>query len=109
MYNISHSIHFVNAYFDAGIQGGTFQWYPTGLGAQEELRGNLLPNVDRYTVAFADNLKFKKGAKIVYEFDAADVGRSYIYPAMARSFRQAGIQWLLIFYDPTSWLMQTRV
>ena len=101
-YNISHSIHFVNAYFDAGIQGGTFQWYPTGLGAQEELGGNLLPNVDRYTVAFVDNPKYKRGAKIVYEFDAADVGRSYIYPAMARSFRQAGIQWAAHFsYDPT--------
>lgn len=102
LYNISHSIHFVNAYFDAGIQGGTFQWYPTGLGAQEELGGNLLPNVDSYTVAFADNDKFKRGAKIVYEFDAADVGRSYIYPAMARSFRQAGMQWATHFsYDPT--------
>ena len=101
-YNISHSIHLVNAYFNAPIQGGTFQWYPTGLGAQEELGGNLLPNVDRYTVAFADNPKYKKGAKIVYEFDAADVGRSYIYPAMARSFRQAGIQWAAHFaYDPT--------
>lgn len=101
-YNISHSIHLVNAYFNAGIQGGTFQWYPTGLGSQEELGGNLLPNVDRYTVAFADNPKFKKSAKIVYEFDAADVGRSYIYPAMARSFRQAGIQWAAHFsYDPT--------
>ncbi len=102
LYNISHSIHFVNAYFEAGIQGGTFQWYPTGLGAQEELGGNLLPNVDSYTVAFADNPKYKAGAKIVYEFDAADVGRSYIYPAMARSFRQAGIQWAAHFsYDPT--------
>ena len=101
-YNISHSIHLVNAYFNAPIQGGTFQWYPTGLGAQEELGGNLLPNVDRYTVAFADNPKFKKSAKIVYEFDAADVGRSYIYPAIARSFRQAGIQWAAHFsYDPT--------
>jgi hypothetical protein len=38
----------------------------------------------------------------VYEFDAADVGRSYIYPAMARSFRKAGIQWATHFaYDPT--------
>ncbi len=101
-YNISHSIHLVNAYFNAGIQGGTFQWYPTGLGAQEELGGNFLPNVDRYSVAFADNPNYKKSAKIVYEFDAADVGRSYIYPAMARSFRQAGIQWAAHFaYDPT--------
>lgn len=101
-YNVSHSIHLVNAYFNADIQGGTFQWYPTGLGAQEELGGNLLPNVDRYAVAFADHPGFKKNAKIVYEFDAADVGRSYIYPAMARSFRQAGIQWAAHFaYDPT--------
>jgi hypothetical protein len=102
LYNISHSIHLVNAYFDAGIQGGTFQWYPTGLGAQEELWVNFLPNVDRYNIPFAANPAFKKGAKIVYEFDAADVGRSYIYPAMARSFRTAGIQWATHFaYDPT--------
>jgi len=33
-----------------------------------------------------------KGAKLVYTFDVADVGRSYIYPAMARSFRKAAIQ-----------------
>ncbi len=50
-----------------------------------------------------DNLaSFKSKAKIVYEFDAADIGRSYIYPAMARSFREAGIQWATHFaYDPT--------
>lgn len=102
LYNISHSIHLVDAYYKAGIQGGTFQWYPTGLGAQAELGGNLLPNVDRYVIPFANNAEFKKSAKIVYEFDAADVGRSYIYPAMARSFRQAGIQWATHFaYDPT--------
>ena len=101
-YNVSHSIHLVDAYYDAGIQGGTFQWYPTGLGAQEELNGNLLPNVDKYDITFKDNEGFKKGAKVVYEFDAADVGRSYIYPAMARSFRTAGIQWATHFaYDPT--------
>lgn len=101
-YNISHSIHLVDAYFDAGVQGGTFQWYPTGLGAGEELQGNFLPNVDRYDIPFADNPAFRKVAKVVYEFDAADVGRSYIYPAMARSFRTAGIQWATHFaYDPT--------
>jgi hypothetical protein len=39
---------------------------------------------------------------LVYEFDAADIGRSYIYPAMARSFRSAGIQIATHFsYDPT--------
>ena len=29
-------------------------------------------------------------AKIIYEFDAADIPGSYMYPAMARSFRAAG-------------------
>lgn len=101
-YNISHSIHLVNAYFNAGIQGGTFQWYPTGLLSQKELGGNLLPNVDAYRIPFAANPKFMKAAKVVYEFDAADVGRSYIYPAMARSFRETGIQWATHFaYDAT--------
>lgn len=101
-YNISHSIHLADGYFNAPIQGGTFQWYPTGLGSQHELRGNLLPNVEQYTIPFAGNPAFKKMAKIVYEFDAADVGRSYIYPAMARSFRGAGMQLAHQFaYDPT--------
>lgn len=101
-YNISHSIHLADAYFKASIQGGTFQWYPTGLGSRHELGGNLLTNVDLYTIPFANDPKFKKMAKIVYEFDAADVGRSYIYPAMARSFRETGIQVATHFaYDPT--------
>ena len=90
-YNISHSVHLADAYFKAGIQGGTFQWYPTGLGYQEELSGNLLPNVDDYNIPFDAEIKKYKGAKLVYEFDAADVGKSYMYPAMARSFREAGI------------------
>lgn len=100
-YNISHSVHLADAYFKAGIQGGTFQWYPTGLGYQEELSGNLLPNVDDYNIPFDAEIKKYKGAKLVYEFDAADVGKSYMYPAMARSFREAGIQIATHFaYDP---------
>ena len=51
-YNISHSTHLENAYFDAGIDGGTFQWYPTGLGFGKELEGNLLPNVNDYRIPF---------------------------------------------------------
>lgn len=101
-YNVSHSIHLAEAYFDANIAGGTFQWYPTGLQSKHEIQGNLLPNVDDYKIPFAVNPKFRKMAKIVYEFDAADVGRSYIYPAMARSFRSAGMQVATHFaYDPT--------
>jgi hypothetical protein len=101
-YNITHSIQLADAYFNSNIQGGTFQWYPTGLGSRHELGGNLLPNVDTYMIPFASNPKFKSMAKMVYEFDAADVGRSYIYPAMARSFRTAGMQIGNHFaYDPT--------
>jgi hypothetical protein len=102
LYNVSHSIQLAEAYYKAPIQGGTFQWYPTGLGARHELGGNLLPNVDRYSVPFDQLPGYKKTTKIVYEFDAADVGRSYIYPAMTRSFRTAGMQFATHFaYDPT--------
>jgi hypothetical protein len=101
-YNISHSVHFAEAYFKGGIQGGTFQWYPTGLGYAQSMGGNLLPNVDDYNIPFDDVIQKNKGAKLVYEFDAAAVGKSYIYPAIARSFRTAGIQIATHFaYDPT--------
>lgn len=100
-YNISHSVHLVDAYFAAGIDGGTFQWYPTGLGYQRPMPGNILPAVDDYDIPFDDRIKAHEGAKLVYEFDAADVHRSYVYPAMARSFREAGIQIATHFsYDP---------
>lgn len=101
-YNITHAVQLNEAYFEAEIQGGTFQWYPTGLGYQRELSGNLLPNVSNYNIPFDNIIKEHQGAKLVYEFDAADVGKSYIYPAMARSFRTAGIQIATHFsYDPT--------
>ncbi|TLX71662.1 hypothetical protein E9993_20060 [Labilibacter sediminis] len=91
-YNMSHSIHLVDAYLNANVQGGTFQWYPSGLVAKHALKGNFLPNVDNYDIPFADHPKFKSKAKIVYEFDPADVAGNYMYPAMARSFRNANMQ-----------------
>ncbi|HMQ05790.1 MAG TPA: cellulase family glycosylhydrolase [Saprospiraceae bacterium] len=101
-YNVSHAVHLAEAYFEAGIQGGTFQWYPTGLGYRKELPGNYLPNVNQYHIPFDSIIRQYKGGKLVYEFDAADIGRSYIYPVMARSFREAGIQLATYFsYDPT--------
>lgn len=100
-YNISHSVHLVDAYFEGGIDGGTFQWYPTGLGYQQEIPANILPNVDQYDIPFDQAVKKHKGAKLVYEFDAADILKAYPYPAMARSFRTAGIQIATHFsYDP---------
>lgn len=102
LYNVSHSIQLADTYFDAGIDGGTFQWYPTGLGFQKELEGNLLPNVDDYYIPFDEVIEANNAAKLVYEFDAADMMKTYMYPAMARSFREAGIQIGTHFaYDPT--------
>jgi hypothetical protein len=101
-YNVSHSIHLAHSYFESGIQGGTFQWYPTGLGFQKELGGNLLPNVDKYQIPFDDVMQQHHAARLVYEFDAADMASTYMYPAMARSFRSAGMQIGTHFsYDPT--------
>ncbi|HUR30001.1 MAG TPA: cellulase family glycosylhydrolase [Saprospiraceae bacterium] len=101
-YNVTHSIHLADAYYNAGIDGGTFQWYPTGLGFQKELGGNMLPNVDRYIIPFEDVLKKNSSARFVYEFDAADMLSSYMYPAMARTFRTSGMQLATHFsYDPT--------
>ncbi|WP_049792105.1 hypothetical protein [Christiangramia forsetii] len=101
-YNVSHSIQLAETYFTSNIDGGTFQWYPTGLGFQKELEGNLLPNVNDYNIPFNDVIEKNNKTKLVYEFDAADVNKSYMYPAMARSFREAGIQIATHFaYDPT--------
>ncbi|PTX42495.1 cellulase (glycosyl hydrolase family 5) [Christiangramia gaetbulicola] len=101
-YNVSHSVHLADTYFTSEIDGGTFQWYPTGLGFQQELEGNLLPNVNDYKIPFEDVIEENNKAKLVYEFDAADVNKSYMYPAIARSIREAGIQLATHFaYDPS--------
>jgi hypothetical protein len=85
----------------ARIQGVSHQWYPTGLVRNGAVGGNMLPNVDRYTIPYADFPECRDKARMVYEFDAADVGNSYMYPAMALSFRGAGFQWATQFaYDP---------
>ncbi len=85
----------------SNINGVSFQWYPTGLVKLSELKGNFLPNVMSYPLPdYTDKLKNK--AKMVYEFDAADIGKSYMYPVMAHSFKETGMQFAAIFcYDPT--------
>jgi hypothetical protein len=56
--------------------------------------------VDYYWIPFGDLARSR--GRLVYEFDAADVGRSYIYPALARGLREAGMQLAAHFaYDPT--------
>ncbi len=78
----------------ARVVGSTFGWYPSGLVAGHSLRRNFLPIVNTYGGANMWNPSMRSEvlahkAKIVYEFDAADIPGSYIYPAMARSFRAA--------------------
>jgi len=100
-YNISESPKYADAIVKADVQGHSFQWYPTGLVAGHTQKGNYLPNVSTYTIPFDSIPGFSKRAKMVYEFDAADVLGAYMYPAMARSFRTAGFQWATQFaYDP---------
>lgn len=100
-YNISESPKYADAIVKADVQGHSFQWYPTGLVSGHTLKGNYLPHVSRYHIPFDTIPEFKNRAKMVYEFDAGDVLDSYMYPAMAKSFRVAGFQWATQFaYDP---------
>lgn len=101
-YNISESPSYAGAVVKANVDGHSFQWYPTGLVAGREVKGNFLPNVDVYHIPFGDTIAaFKNRALMVYEFDAGDVMQPIMYPAMARSFRTAGFQWATQFaYDP---------
>ncbi len=100
-YNISESPAYAEAVAKANIDGVSFQWYPTGLVANSTARGNHLPNVDRYTIPFDTIPEYRNKSLMVYEFDAADLLQSNMYPAIARSFREAGFQWATQFaYDP---------
>jgi hypothetical protein len=102
-YNISegYSDEHGRAVCAARIEGVSHQWYPTGLVRNGAVGGNMLPNVDRYPIPYADFAECADKARMVYEFDAADVAGSYMYPAMARAFRGAGFQWATQFaYDP---------
>lgn len=101
-YNVSQSTFYADAFGKANIDGVSFQWYPTGLVANQEVKGNFLPNVDAYNILPYDSFStYKNKSLIVYEFDAADVLQSCMYPAIAKSFRGAGFQWATQFaYDP---------
>ena len=103
LYNVTHNPTVTSAYYDAAdIQGTTYQWYPTGLVAGHERKGNFLPALDNYTIPWEDSIpNYKKLARVVYEFDPADVLYSHLYPAIARTFRGKGFQWITQFaYDP---------
>ena len=100
-YNISESPAYADAVVNSNVDGVSFQWYPVGLVANREIKGNFLPHVNHYKIPFDTIPTFAKKAKMIYEFDAADILQSNIYPAIAKSFRKAGFQWATQFaYDP---------
>lgn len=100
-YNVSHNGQQIEAYYDTAIQGTTYQWYPIGLVAGHTRQGNFLPYVDHFDIPFSNTKGFGTKARLVYECDPADIMYSYMYPAMARTFRKAGFQWITQFaYDP---------
>lgn len=100
-YNISQSPYYGDAVANSVVDGFSFQWYPSGLVGNQTIRGNYLPNVDRYSYPYDTIPTFAKKALMVYEFDAADILNSFMYPAIAKSFKQAGFQWATQFaYDP---------
>lgn len=100
-YNVSHNMEQIEAYYSTGIQGTTYQWYPTGLVAGQTRKGNFLPQVDDFNIPFKNVKGFDNKARLVYEYDPADITYSYMHPAMVRSFRTAGFQWITQFaYDP---------
>lgn len=101
-YNISHNGKVRETYFKANIDGVTAQWYPTGLVTGHARQGNCLPSVDVYPDEIGRYEGAANKARIVYEFDPGDMLGSYLYPAIARSFRAAGFGWITQFaYDPT--------
>lgn len=92
---------FAQALCESSLDGVAYQWYPTGLLKYSTLNTNVLPAVSTYTDPFDGISACKDKARMVYEFDAADITNSVTYPAMARSFRDAGFQWATQFaYDP---------
>jgi hypothetical protein len=100
-YNISQGPYYADAVAASAVDGFSFQWYPSGLVSGKTLKGNYLPNVDKYTIPFDTIPAFAKKTLIVYEFDAADIMQPNMYPTMAKSFREAGFQWATQFaYDP---------
>ena len=79
--------------------GVTCSSYPTGLVAGHALEGSQLGTVAASSLR--PDAAIARKSRMAYEFDAADVAGSYMYPAMAKMFRSEGVQVAAQFqYDP---------
>lgn len=100
-YNISHNYHCTEGLLAADIQGTTYQWYPLGLVNGQCRKGNFLPYVETYDIPFTGVKGYGDKARMIYEFDPADNLYTFLYPAVTRTFRKMGFQWITQFaYDP---------
>lgn len=101
LYNVSHNLWRTSAFYNADIDGTTFQWYPSGLVHGSRRKGNFLPVLDSYDIPFDTVPGYERPSKVIYEYDPADVLDTYLFPAAARTFRKAGFEWVTQFaYDP---------
>ena len=81
------------------VDGVTCSSYPTGLVAGHALEGSRLGTV--HGSSLRPDASIARKSRMAYEFDAADVAGSYMYPAMAKMFRSEGVQVAAQFqYDP---------
>ena len=100
-YNCTTTHAYATDILKTGIDGATYQWYPTELKTSRELKGNFLPHIDKYTIPYSNEKFFKNKEKAIYEFGPSNIMEPYMYPAMAISFKEAGFTWATAFsYDP---------
>lgn len=98
-HNYSQDFNMAKPIQQSKIQGVTFAWYPSGLNSGHTLQGNYLPVVDHFSEQMLIP-EMSRLSKIVYEFDSPDLLNAYMYPAMARAFREVGAQFATMFsYD----------
>jgi hypothetical protein len=97
-FNFSQDFAMAQAIAASNADGASFAWYPSGLVAGHQLRGNFLRTLDDYSPMLAPELANRP--RVVYEYDMPDVMSGYHYPAMARTFRSVGAQSAAMFsYD----------
>lgn len=83
----------------ARIDGVTGSNYPTGLASGRALKGPQLLRARGSSLRPDAAIATK--SRMIYEFDAADVPGSHMYPSMAKFFRSEGVQVAAQFqYDP---------
>jgi len=97
-HNLTQDMKIAPAIKASDVDGVSFGMYPAGLVFGKTLDANLLRTVDEYPPMLNEDIVGMPS--IVYEFDEADSYTPYMYPAMTRTFRSVGAQFVVMFsYD----------